>query len=110
MYNLAKIEELSGGDQDFIVSVVTLFIEEVPEDVAAIENAIAAEDFDKVYQHAHKIKPNVDLVGLDKAFQYILEIEQSAKGKSLPEVKSKFEVIKAEIDNAVAALKKDYSL
>lgn len=110
MYNLEKIEELSGGDNDFILSVVVLFIEEVPQDMGGIEKAIADKDFVKVYQHAHKIKPNVDLMGLDVAFQKILEIEQSAKKELFDEVVEKYAVIKSEIDAAVIALKKDYNI
>lgn len=110
MYNLSKIEELSGGDEDFIVSVIVLFVEEVPEDMGKIEEAIAAQDFKKVYQHAHKIKPNVDLVGLDNAFQHILEIEQSAKQENIEEVKAHFAVIKADVELAITELKTKYSL
>ncbi|GLB53201.1 phosphotransfer protein [Neptunitalea chrysea] len=110
MYNLGKIEELSGGDQDFILSVVALFIEEVPQDMEQIEFAISEKNFLKVYQHAHKIKPNVDLVGLDVAFQEILEIEQSAKNELFDEVLEKYAVIKSEINEAVALLKKDFNL
>lgn len=110
MYNLAKIEELSGGDEDFVLSVVTLFTEEVPEDMGKIEEGIAEENFEKVYQHAHKIKPNVDLVGLDEAFQLILEIEHSAKQKKLEEVKVKYRVIKENIETAIEVLKRDFSI
>ncbi|GLB48973.1 Hpt domain-containing protein [Neptunitalea lumnitzerae] len=110
MYNLTKIEELSGGDEDFIVSVVTLFIEEVPEDMQKIEEGIAEKDYHKVYQNAHKIKPNVDLVGLDVAFQAILEIEQSARAENHEEVVAKYEVIYKEITTAIADLKRDYNI
>ncbi|SFU32978.1 HPt (histidine-containing phosphotransfer) domain-containing protein [Pustulibacterium marinum] len=110
MYNLVKLEELSGGDSDFIVSVITLFIEEVPEDILQISKGIDEKDFTKIYQHAHKIKPNVDLVGLDLAFQKILEIEQSAKSENMPEVLEKYAIIKSEVEDAVEALKKDFKL
>lgn len=110
MYNLSKIEELSGGDQDFIASVVSLFVEEVPADLAAIANGIEIADFQKVYQFAHKIKPNVDLVGLDEAFQHILAIEQSAKQEQMPEVKEHYAVIQSQVATAVAKLKADFQL
>lgn len=110
MYNLSKIEELSGGDKDFIASVVALFVEEVPADLAAIANGIDTADFQKVYQFAHKIKPNVDLVGLDEAFQHILAIEQSAKQEQMPAVKEHYAVIESQVNAAIVELKKDFQL
>ncbi|MEP3380770.1 MAG: Hpt domain-containing protein, partial [Maribacter dokdonensis] len=33
IYNLDKINEMAEGDQDFINSVISVFLEEVPEDL-----------------------------------------------------------------------------
>ena len=40
IYNLDKINEMAEGDEDFIVSVVSVFLEEVPEDLEGLEKAI----------------------------------------------------------------------
>ncbi|MEP1018835.1 MAG: Hpt domain-containing protein, partial [Maribacter dokdonensis] len=42
IYNLDKINEMAEGDQDFINSVISVFLEEVPEDLEALENALQA--------------------------------------------------------------------
>ena len=48
IYTLDKINEMAEGDEDFIISVVSVFLEEVPEDMTALENAIASEDFEQI--------------------------------------------------------------
>ncbi len=43
IYSLDKINEMAEGDQDFINSVVSVFLEEVPEDLLALETALEKE-------------------------------------------------------------------
>ena len=40
IYNLEKINEMAEGDEDFIISVISVFLEEVPVDLQALETAI----------------------------------------------------------------------
>ena len=58
IYSLDKINEMAEGDQDFINSVISVFLEEVPEDLEALEVALQEKNYDQVYKLAHKIKPN----------------------------------------------------
>jgi len=39
-YNLEQIEEMAGGDQEFILEMVKTFIEELPEDIQAMNEAV----------------------------------------------------------------------
>ncbi|MGB5461117.1 MAG: Hpt domain-containing protein, partial [Eudoraea sp.] len=61
IYSLDKINEMAEGDEDFINSVISVFLEEVPQDLEDLEKAIENGDYENVYKLAHKIKPNVDL-------------------------------------------------
>ena len=40
IYTLDKIQELAEGDQDFVLSVVSVFLEEVPVDLQALETEL----------------------------------------------------------------------
>ena len=64
IYNLDKINEMAEGDEDFINSVISVFLEEVPQDLELLEVALNEQNHDQVYKLAHKIKPNVDLLGM----------------------------------------------
>ena len=111
IYNLDKINEMAEGDEDFILSVVSVFLEEVPEDLNALEDAIAAKDFEQIYKMAHKIKPNVDLLGMEQARANALEIETLGKTDgSLDAIRAKFPLLKKDVEQVISELQKDFDV
>jgi len=111
IYSLDKINELAEGDEDFIRSVVSVFLEEVPEDLIALENAIAAKDFEQIYKMAHKIKPNVDLLGMEQTRANALEIETLGKQVgSFDTIETKFPLLKKDIEQVIGELQKDFDV
>ena len=111
IYNLDKINEMAEGDEDFITSVVSVFLEEVPEDLEGLEKAIAERDYENVYKLAHKIKPNVDILGMEQTRAIALEIETMGKNTaSFAEIEEKFPMLKKDVLQVVAELKKDFDL
>lgn len=111
IYNLDKINELAEGDEDFIISVISVFLEEVPVDLVALEEAIQKKDFENVYKLAHKIKPNVDLLGMEQTRAIALEIETLGKSASNEEeINQKFPILKKDIHQVIEELKKDFDI
>lgn len=111
IYTLDKINEMAEGDNDFVVSVVSVFLEEVPEDLAALENAIASENFEQIGKMAHKIKPNVDLLGMEQTRANAYELEKLGKNQgNLDEIKAKFPLLKKDVEQVIAELQKDFNL
>ncbi len=110
-YNLAKVYALSDNDSEFVSQIVSLFITEVPEDLAKIKIGIEEKDYHRAYSFAHKIKPTLDLLGMTVAFDEILLVEDWTKkqGKR-KEIKETFKSIKTQIENAVKEIKKDFSM
>ncbi len=111
IYTLDKINEMAEGDEDFIMSVISVFLEEVPEDLSALENAIANEDFEQIGKMAHKIKPNVDLLGMEQTRMNAYDLEKLGKASgSLEEIKMKFPLLKKDIEQVIGELKNDFNL
>ena len=111
IYTLDKINEMAEGDEDFVISVISVFLEEVPEDMAALESAIASENFEQIGKMAHKIKPNVDLLGMEQTRANAYELEKLGKNSgSLDEIKAKFPLLKQDVQQVVAELRKDFNL
>ncbi|HAH55147.1 MAG TPA: histidine kinase [Flavobacterium sp.] len=110
-YNLAKVYALSENNSEFVLQIVTLFVNEIPEDVAEIKEGIKKKDHKHTYSYAHKIKPSLDLLGLKVAFEEILQIEAWTKveGKK-KEIKETFKSVKQQIKYATKELKKDFNL
>ncbi|WP_395059582.1 histidine kinase [Flavobacterium sp.] len=110
-YNLAKVYAISDDDKDFVLQLINLFIEEVPLDVEQIKVGINAKDHSHTYGYAHKVKPTLDLLGMEASFEEILQIEQWTKDKGKKkEIKEIYKSMSARIDLALAEIKKDFSL
>lgn len=100
-YNLDKLNELSGGDKDFNVSIIEVFLAETPADMENLEGAVADQAFDLIYQHAHKIKPNADLLGMEDALTAVLAIEGHARGdKDIAAIQALTGTVRQELEKA----------
>ncbi|PIF00490.1 MAG: histidine phosphotransferase [Maribacter sp.] len=111
IYNLDKLNEMADGEEEFINSVISVFLEEVPQDLKALETALDREDHEQVYKLAHKIKPNVDLLGMEQTRAIALEIETLGKKKeNIIEVREVFPLLKKDVQQVIAELKNDFGL
>ncbi len=111
IYSLDKINEMAEGDTDFINSVISVFLEEVPQDLENLEAAIRDKNYEKVYKLAHKIKPNVDLLGMEQTRAIALEIETLGKtpGNNSAIIEEKFPVLKQDVLQVISELKNDFN-
>ncbi len=111
IYHLDKIKEMAEGDEDFILSVIAVFLEEVPADLHDLGAAIGATHFEQIYKLAHKIKPNVDLLGMEQARATALEIETLGKNDGkIERIRELFPILKGDVEQAIAELRNDFEL
>lgn len=111
IYNLDKINEMAEGDEDFVLSVISVFLDEVPADLEALELALKEKNYEQVYKLAHKIKPNVDLLGMEQTRAVALEMETLGKSASnMNDIETLFPILKTDIRQVVAELKNDFDL
>lgn len=110
-YNLSKVYALSDNDADFVNDVLTLFVTEIPEDLAQIKEGIKKKDHKHAYAYAHKIKPTLDLLGLNVAFEEILQIEAWTKteGKK-KDIVDTFKSVRKQVEDAIKEINKDFNL
>lgn len=110
-YNLAKVYALSDNDPEFVNEILTLFVTEVPEDLKQIKEGIKKKDHKHAYAYAHKVKPTLDLLGLNVAFEEILQVQAwtKAEGKR-KDIDHTFKSIKNQVKDAIKEIKKDFDL
>ena len=110
-YNLAKVYALSDNDTAFVSEIIDLFVNEVPLDLEQVKKGIEEKDHKLAYSFAHKIKPSLDLLGMNVAFEEILQIEAWTKveGKK-KEIKETYKSVESQIEKAVKEIKKDFNL
>ena len=111
IYSLDKINEMAEGDEDFILSVVSVFLEEVPTDLNDLEQAIQTKNYEQIYKLAHKIKPNVDLLGMEQPRAIALEIETLGKTSgSYDAIVQIFPLLKRDVEQVIGELQKDFDV
>jgi HPt (histidine-containing phosphotransfer) domain-containing protein len=110
-YNLAKVYALSDNDPEFVMQIITLFVTEVPQDMTQIKLGIKTKEHKLAYAYAHKIKPTLDLLGMNVAFEEILQIEAWTKreGKR-KEIRDTFDSVESQVEKAIKEIKKDFNL
>lgn len=106
VYNLAALDELAGGDQDFINSMVETFLEHTPQQLEEMKQARKSGDLATLGAIAHKIKPNIQLFGIDKINDAIRELEQMGKnGEDSPAMDERLEAVDKELQIAFEQLR-----
>ena len=110
-YNLAKVYALSDNDPEFVNEILNLFVTEVPDDLKQIGEGIKKKDHKHAYAYAHKLKPTLDLLGLNVAFEEVLQIEAWTKteGKK-KEIIETYKSVKTQVKDAIKELTKDFNL
>ncbi len=81
LYDLVLINELSRGNDDFVLSLINIFINTVPENAHQMLLAAEAKNWDKVSKQAHKLKSTIDTLNIKTIKQDIRSIEINAKHK-----------------------------
>lgn len=110
IYNLDSVEEMAGGDQEFVKVIVQTFLEEIPPDVRSMSEAMDNDNPTLAYQYAHKMKPNLELFGLN-LMDKILLIEAWSKGKeSTANAQVAGQKISERVMQAEQELKNDFEL
>jgi hypothetical protein len=110
-YNLSKVHALSDGDNEFVMQIIDLFLTEIPEDLKQVKFGIEEKDYTKTHAFAHKIKPTLDLMGMNLAFEEILLVEAwTRKEGKRKEIKDTYKSIKLQVQNAFKEIKEDFNL
>ena len=63
-YSRESLNEIAGGDEEFMAIVAKAFLEEIPPDLKSMTEALENENKDLAYQFAHKMKPNLEMFGI----------------------------------------------
>lgn len=109
-YNLDSVKEMAGGDQDFLKLVVQTFLEEIPSDLEEMNRAVEENNPGVAYQHAHKMKPNLQMFGLELMPQIKVMEEWAKSEKPTEEVRAAAGTITGKVKAAEQDLKKDFDL
>lgn len=104
------LSEIADGDEEFLEILAQTFLEEIPMDLKAMQEAINNENRKLAYQFAHKMKPNIEMFGID-ILKDITNIESWSKtSKSKDTIMTNLENIIFILNLVFNELREDYQL
>lgn len=105
--DLSYLNEIAGGDAEFMIDMIDIFIEQTPVYTDQLIDAVNAKDWKTVGDIAHKIKPTLAFMGVNKAKEQMASIEQKARTESnLDEIAGEFAEVKAVCESLYSGLEK----
>lgn len=110
--NYAKdyLSEIADGDEDFLEILAQTFLEEIPLDLDALQEAISNDNRKLAYQFAHKMKPNIEMFGID-LLKEITNIENWSKtSKARESIKVSLDHVISILNTVFQELREDYQL
>ena len=109
-YAKENLSEIADGDEDFLEILAQTFLEEIPPDLRSMEEAIVNDNRELAYQFAHKMKPNIEMFGID-ALKDITNIENWSKTtKNKTTILPNLENILNTLNHVFNELKADFQL
>lgn len=107
-YDLLKVREIAGGDESFVDIIVATFLEEIPPDMNSMQEAIENDNHKMAYQFAHKMKPNLDMFGINLLKQIAVMEKWSASSKPTAFIQPQLEEIVSTLTMVIAELQQDF--
>ncbi|MBL7935927.1 MAG: response regulator, partial [Bacteroidia bacterium] len=79
LYNLSQLKSISRNNDVYCKKMITIFIEQSEESLSQIMEAYEHKNFSIVHSISHRIKPGIDLMGIDLLREPIRYIEKQSK-------------------------------
>ncbi len=94
--NLEYLRKISDNNHNFIVDMISSFIEQTPRDILKIRQAAEDKNWEEVANIAHKIKPSITFMGIDSLKGCISDIQELArieKTENLPQLIDELDMV-----------------
>ena len=105
IFDLSEALNRVDGDQDFFVTLATLFLQESPKDVAAARAALERQDHAALTASAHKLKGSVMEMCAQHLFERTKRLEELGRQGKLAEASPVCADVEACLADVHAALR-----
>jgi HPt (histidine-containing phosphotransfer) domain-containing protein len=109
-YSLDSLQEIAGGDEEFMAIIAKTFLDEIPPDLKSMTQAVENNNKPLAYQFAHKMKHNLEMLGLNltKDITAIESWTNTSRSKST--IEPQVEKINSILEKVFIELKEDFNL
>lgn len=97
--DLTYLNEISGGDKNFIREMLDLFVVTTAAEADQYDALLANGEYERIGSLAHKMKAPVQMLGANELFETIRSLEVSGKERSnLDQIPVLIERVKSEVN------------
>lgn len=100
LIDLSYLQEVASDNVEFMVEMIDIFLGQTPEYVSILSDAVDNQEWTKIAEMAHKVKPTLAFMGANEAKETMASIESRARDKE------DYEGVLADFNN----LKEDFAL
>lgn len=111
IYDLALIESISGGDDQFITRMVQLFLDTMPPMLQQLNDFSQSHAWQQLGDLAHKMKSTIDSMGIKSLKNEIRQLEKYGKSaERVAEIPALVSTVSSVMKKCLETIKKDFSL
>jgi PAS domain S-box-containing protein len=99
VFNREEALERIEGDEELLNEIVGLYLDDCPEIVFRIEEAVKGEDSESLERAAHNLKGALKNLGADASSEIAEELERCGRERDLGGVKDLYERLKIELEH-----------
>ena len=104
--DLEYLNEMADGEDAFTINIISVYLNQIPNDVTALDEAIAAGDDEQIVFYAHKLKGSFNFIGCVQLGVVFDEIEAHVNTQSgLGELPGLIGQVKAEVQEIAVELR-----
>ncbi len=101
--DLTYLKSISDGNREFLNDIISTFIAQTPPLLSEMNDAVTDKNWTKVGDLAHKLKPNLTLLGMNQLSALVLSIE--ADGRSNKAILTLPDRVKLLVNTCSSAIK-----
>ena len=109
-WDTSNILERLGDDEKLLHEVIGIFLEEVPQHMAGLQQAIAQGDAKAVEEIAHKLKGELGYLGISEVSQKIRELEVLGQKSDLRRAAGLYAIFEGQLSEVLTSIRRGFEI
>jgi CheY-like chemotaxis protein/HPt (histidine-containing phosphotransfer) domain-containing protein len=111
MYDFKLVEEIAGGDQEFVKRMMGMFVDTVPGLLTDLQFNIEHNNWDKASKIAHRMKSTIDSMNIRAIKVEIRQIEANGKQQlNLEQMPGLLKKVSSVLNDCIESVRKDMAV
>jgi two-component system, sensor histidine kinase and response regulator len=104
-WDRGKTLERLGGDEKLLHEVIGIFLEEVPQHMASLQQAIVQQNAKAIEELSHKLKGELGYLGIAEVSQIVRELEELGRKSDLGGADGLYGVLEAQLSGVLTSMR-----